>query len=227
MKRRRSGFESVNKQSPRGDLSAEIAYLAARLIAEDGITSFAAAKQKAARQMGITEHGSLPHNHQIDAALKSRLAIFHGATQPLECQALRQIAADTMRWLDRFSPWLVGAVLDGSANHFSPIELEIVADDAKQLEMFLLNEGVQFKTYSRPPSRTHRSDRLHHVLQHEILINEIPIVIAFYPDHAVRTAQRSRNGLKYARAQIAAVELLLDCEVICPQEMQLLPRQSK
>ena len=161
--------------------------------------------------MRITERVPLPDNHEIDEALRSHLAIFQSATQPLECQALRQVAVDTMRWLDRFSPWLVGAVLSGSANRFSQIELEIVADDAKQLEMFLLNEGVQFKTHSRPPSRTQRGDPLHHVLLYEILINEIPVVIAFFPDHSVRTAQRPRNGLKHARAQVATVELLLDC----------------
>ena len=210
VKRRRSGRESANKQSPRRDLRGEIAYLAARLIAEDGITTFAAAKQKAARQMGITEHDSLPDNHEIDVALRSYQAIFQGDSQPQECQALRQIAVDTMRWLGRFSPWLVGAVLSGSANRFSPIELEIVANDAKQLEMFLLNEGFQFKTHTRPLTLAQRGDTLHHVLTYEILFNEIPIVIAFYPDHAVRATHSPRHSLKHARVQLADVELLLN-----------------
>lgn len=211
MKRRRSGHESGNKRSPHCDLRGEIAYLAARLIAEDGITTFAAAKQKAARQMGITDFGSLPDNHEIDVALRSYQAIFQGDSQPQECQTLRQIALDTMRWLDRYSPWLVGAVLSGSANRFSPIELEIVANDAKQLEMFLLNEGFQFKTHIRPVSRAQRGDILHHVLTYEILFNETPILIAFYPDHAVRTVDNPRHSLKHARVQLADVELLLAC----------------
>ena len=210
MKPRKRSSYGDSAETPHRNVRSEIAYLAARLIAEDGITDFAAAKQKAARQVGIMDHGSLPDNVEIDAALKSHQALFRRDSQPQECRALRQIAIEVMRGLHRFSPWLVGAVLTGSANRFSPIELEIVANDAKQLEMFLLNEGFQFKTHTRPLTLAQRGDTLHHVLTYEILFNEIPIVIAFYPDHAVRAAHSPRHSLKHARVQLADVELLLN-----------------
>ena len=172
------------KQSGRRCLREEIAYRAARLIAEDGLTDFAAAKQKAARQMGVTEKEALPDNHEIEVALKTHQSLFQRDTQPQECRALREIAVDVMRRLQRFSPWLVGNVLSGTANSFSPIELEIVADDAKQLEMFFLNEGVPFETrVTRAPRAVDDADN---ISIYELSVMEIPVVISLYPHIVVR-----------------------------------------
>ena len=150
------------------DLTREIAYLAARLIAEDGMTDFGAAKHKAARQMGIAERGLLPNDHEIESALRSHQAIFQNDSQPQECHALRQVAVDVMRWLNRFSPWLVGSVLSGSANRFSRVELEIVMDDTKRLEMFLFNEGTLFETRIEHDTRMRPNCTRNDILIYEI-----------------------------------------------------------
>lgn len=200
-------------EAPRRNVRSEIAALAARLIAEDGITDFATAKQKAARQLGVTDQAALPDNVEVDAALKSHQALFQCDSQPLECRTLRQIAIEVMRGLDRFSPWLVGAVLTGSANRFSPIELEIVADDAKQLEMFFFNICTPFDTRIKRASQLTRghttNDSANDISIYEISFKEIPILIAFYPNHAVRAAHHPSGSLKHARAQLADVEALL------------------
>ena len=209
MKPRKRSPHRVNAEAPYRNVRSEIASLAARLIAEDGITDLAAAKQKAARQLGITDQASLPDNVEVDAALKSHQALFQRDSQPLECRTLRQIAIEVMRGLDRFSPWLVGAVLTGSANRFSPIELEIVADDAKQLEMFFFNIGTPFDTRIKRARHARRGDLLIDISIYEISFKEIPILIAFYPNHAVRAAHHPRGSLKHPRAQLADVEALL------------------
>ena len=199
--------DPLAKQSGRRCLREEIAYRAARLIAEDGLTDFAAAKQKAARQMGVTEKGALPDSHEIEVALKTHQSLFQRDTQPQECRALREIAVDVMRRLQRFSPWLVGNVLSGSANRFSPIELEIVADDAKQLEMFFLNEGVPFETrVTRAPRAVDDADN---ISIYELSVMEIPVVISLYPHHNVRFTRRPRKSRAHARAQLKDIELLL------------------
>ncbi len=45
-----------------------VAYLAARLMAEEGIADYAFAKQKAARQAGLADSQGLPDNREIEAA---------------------------------------------------------------------------------------------------------------------------------------------------------------
>jgi hypothetical protein len=191
------------------DLTGEIAYLAARLIAEDGMTNVGAAKQKAARQMGIAERGLLPDDHEIESALRSHQAIFQNDSQPQECHVLRRAAVDVMRWLDRFSPWLVGGVLSGSANRFSRVELEIVTGDPKRLEMFLFNEGAQFETRIERDTRMRPNHTRNDILIYEISFRDCPITIACYHDHASRSAHRPRESLKHARAQLMDVEVLL------------------
>lgn len=209
LRRRRSDIDpTVEQPLPRG-LRGEIAYLAARFIAEDGMCDFAAAKQKAARQLGVTMHGFIPDNHELDAALRSYQSIFQSNSQPVECHILRQIAADVMRWLDRFSPWLVGAVLSGSANRFSRIELEFVADDAKQLEMFFYNEGVHFETRISRANRKKTNSTHDEISIYEISFNESPVRITFYPHHAMRAARKRRESLDHARAKLADVETLI------------------
>ena len=216
MKRRKRsshGNHGDSAEAPHRNARSEIAYLTARLIAEEGITDFAAAKQKAARQMGVTDQASLPDNVEVDAALKSHQALFQRDSQPQECWALRQIAIEVMRGLDRFSPWLVGAVLTGSANRFSPIEIEIVADDAKQLEMFFFNIGTPFDTRIKrarqAPTGSTANENVNDISIYEISFKEIPILIAFYPNHAVRATHHPRGSLKHARAQLADAEALL------------------
>ena len=201
--------KSGGSQSMHRDLTGEIAYLAARLIAEDGMTNFGAAKQKAARQMGIAERGLLPDDHEIESALKSHRAIFQNDSQSQECHALRQAAVDVMRWLNRFSPWLVGGVLSGSANRFSRVELEIVTDDTKRLEMFLFNEGTAFETRIERAIHMRPNHTRNDIVIYEISFNEFPITIACYRDHALRSALRPRESLKHARAQLMDVEVLL------------------
>ena len=212
-KRSSHGNHGDSAENPHRNVRSEIAYLAARLIAEEGITDFAAAKQKAARQLGIADQGSLPDNVEVDAALKSHQALFQRDSQPQECRGLRQIAIEVMRGLDRFSPWLVGAVLTGSANRFSTIEIEIVADDAKQLEMFFLNIGTPFDTRIKRASQTPRGSTANgsanDISIYEISFKEIPVLIAFYPNHSVRAAHHPCGSLRHARAQLADVEALL------------------
>ena len=52
------------------NLRQHIAYLAARLMAEDGVADYATAKNKAARQAGLADLNLLPDNSEIDAALR-------------------------------------------------------------------------------------------------------------------------------------------------------------
>ena len=195
-----------SERAGRHKVSSEVSYRAARLMAEEGIVSIAVAVQRAARQMGVTDRGSLPSELEVQAALKLHQSLFQADSQPQECLSLRQAAVEIMRLLARFSPWLVSAVLDGSANRFSRIELEMILDDAKQLEMFLLNEGIRFEIHSRRSTLSHHEKLLPAGSLYEISIGEVTCCVALFAHHAAQFAQ-SANKLK--RARLAQVEALL------------------
>src|SRR5215831_12471832 len=104
--------ENNRKQT---DMRALIAAAAARLMAEDGIDDFALAKRKAARQLGAAETQSLPRNDEIEAELRAYRALYQAEEHPRLIDELRQVALDAMRALERFSPYLTGPVLKGTA----------------------------------------------------------------------------------------------------------------
>ena len=207
-KRQPSGPDGGKNQSMQRELRGKIASAAARLIAEDGVTNFAAARLKAARQMGITENGALPDDREIDAALRLHQALFQGDSQPQECRALRRLAVDAMRWLDRFSPWLTGAVLNGTANRFSEIELEIISADAKQVALFFMNERMPFDTRVKHAGQPQRGLMPEDIVIYVVTFNEVPVVITLYSQHAERQAHHPGASLKHARLQLIDVEAL-------------------
>jgi len=120
-----------------------IAHLAARLMAEDGIEDYALAKRKAARQIGAFGLRQLPDNDEIDAALKSYRALYC-QEHAHELQELRKLALTIMGELTQFNPHLVGPVLSGNAGKFAAIQLQLFTNNAKDVEIYLINRGVEY-----------------------------------------------------------------------------------
>jgi hypothetical protein len=122
-----------------------IAQLAARLIAEHGITDWSLAKRKAVRQLMLPEREALPGDDEIEAALAAHHALFGGEAHEAELRGQREEALTWMRRLARFRPTLIGGVAAGWATSHSDIRLELVADDAKTVELTLINAGVDYR----------------------------------------------------------------------------------
>ena len=122
-----------------------IAYLAARLMVEDGIEDYAQAKRKAARQAGVQELRQLPDNDEIDAALRLYRGLYQ-QEHPAELRALRQIALEAMNDLARFDPHLTGPVLKGGAGKYAGIQLQLFTDNAKAVEHYLLDCDINFRS---------------------------------------------------------------------------------
>jgi hypothetical protein len=127
-------------------ISAELAASAARLVVEEGL-EYAAAKRKAARDLGALRGGSragLPSNEAVEDAVREHLSLFCAETQPAELAALRGLARVWMQRLAEFRPHLSGAVWRGTATRMSSIHLDLYADDAKAPEIALINQGIGY-----------------------------------------------------------------------------------
>jgi hypothetical protein len=123
----------------------QLAHLSARLIAEDGITDFAFAKRKAAKQLGAADTQHLPSNQEVEEALHSYRALFQHESHPSVLYQLRSEALAAMQVLSPFNPYLTGSVLSGTASEHSDINLMLFSDDAKAVLLFLLKSNIEFE----------------------------------------------------------------------------------
>lgn len=121
-----------------------IAQAAARLIAEHGLSDWAAAKRKACRELGLSGREPLPANEEIEQALRDYNSLFQPQAQAASLRAQRMMAVE---WMERLSPWrplLVGGVAAGWATAHSDVRLELEAEDPKAVELGLINAGIEY-----------------------------------------------------------------------------------
>jgi hypothetical protein len=102
---------------------------------------------------------------------------------------------------ERFNPHLTGALLDGTAGRYAEIDIQLFADSAKDVEIFLLNEKLDFR-HSTP-----RTDRAEAVLTLGAGAATVNLVI--YPRDEERVSSRKRDGRLRARARLETVRRLL------------------
>jgi len=186
----------------------DIAYLAARMMAEDGIDSYGLAKRKAAKQLGAPDSEALPDNQEIEEALRAYQAIYQEDELRERLIVLRRQALELMREfaLADFNPYLTGSVLNGSAGRYAEAEIELFADSAKDVEIFLLDRGMAFEHLNLPrggPDVPEARLRLEG--------DEASMLLSIYPRVMERAHRRNpHTGQVAERAGIDAVAALLE-----------------
>jgi len=186
-------------------LRREIAAMAARLMAEDGITDYGQAKRKAARALGALEAEVLPTNDEIEQELRAYQALYQAEEQPARLYELRQVALAAMQLLAEFRPCLTGPVLDGTAGRYAEVDLELFADSGKDVEIFLLGHGIPYEAAEPRRSGPDGPEALLQLERDGIVVN-----LAVYPLAAERQNRRSPwTGRTPARARAEAVAALL------------------
>jgi hypothetical protein len=191
---------------PDSGLRRQIASLAARFMAEDGIGDYGTAKRKAARRLGAGEGEVLPTNEEIETELRAYQAIYQPDEQRERLRELRGVALEVMGLLDDFRPYLTGAVLDGTAGRYAEVEIEAFADSGKDVEIFLLSHGIRFDVAEMRRQGPDAPDtRL------RLDWKGTPVLLTVYPMDAERHRRRNpHTGRTSQRARIAAVATLLE-----------------
>jgi len=188
-------------------LRERIAHLAARIMAEDGVDDFGYAKRKAARQAGVRDANAMPDNQEIEQALAAYRSLYQQQEHPALLQQLREQALTVMRLLERFNPHLTGSVLSGVAGRHSDIELQLFAESAKEVEIFLLNHGLRYRAaQSRVYLNNDERVMPTFSLEHENVEIRLTVFDARDLRHSIRTSQAGRP---LERASIAAVAELV------------------
>jgi len=187
---------------------AEIAVVAARLIAEEG-ASYGAAKRKAAKQVLGGDRASkefLPDNELIESEVRIYNELFLGGSQPARLRRLRQLALDLMEELEQFHPYLTGAVMNGTAGEHSDIHLQLFTDNQKDVEIFLLNRDINFEVSETSHFKPNRDP----VETLSFMRAGEGVHLALYQTNDVRGALKAKSSGRVERADIDAVRLLIE-----------------
>lgn len=202
------GRHSSRQNADRQQQRRRVALEAARLISEHGIRDYGHAKRRAADRLGVWDEQALPRNAEIEDALREHQRLFQAVSQPQALRARREGARAAMRFLARFEPRLVGAVLEGAADAHSAVCLHVFSDDPDAVTRFLGERGVCTETQSRRI----RLDR-ERELQAPVLLfsaDDLSFDLTVLPLDALRQAPLDPvAGRPQSRASLASVEALL------------------
>jgi hypothetical protein len=197
-----------NQSDDLQQLRAQIAAVAARMIAQDG-AEYAIAKRKAASQVLGSEAPAanlLPDNTEVEEEVRRYQALFQGDSQPARLLRLRTVALQVMDALAAFQPYLTGPVLNGTAGEHDDIHLQLFADSAKEIQIFLLGKNMDIEISETPHFKGARYDPVETV---SFMWHGEGVHAELYELHDLRGALKARADGRPQRADAAAVRALI------------------
>lgn len=198
-------------------MRAEIAATAARMIAQDG-ADYATARRKAARQvLGVDQPAPnlMPDNMQIEDEVRKYQALFGGPGHAERLRAMRETALQVMDALADFRPYLTGAVLNGTAGEHDDIHLQLFADSAKEVEIFLLNRNVNIEISETPHFKGARHEPVETV---SFLWHKEAVHAELYDFHDLRGALKPRADGRLQRVDAAGLRALMTTDESLEQD---------
>ena len=184
-----------------------LAQHAARLMSDQGIDDPLAALRKAVTRSGEHDRALWPDREEILDALRTHQRLFRVSSQAEALTTRRKAAREAMRFLAPFSPRLVGAVLDGSADLYSTVELLLYAIDAEEPMHFLHEHGVEVVLANR---------RVRFDAQHELdapllkfQADGVPFMLLVLPQARQHTAPLRADGTRMERADMKQLESMI------------------
>ena len=190
----------------------EIAQLAAKYVAEDGINDYLAAKRKAAIKLGLPADRNMPTNVEIEQALIEYQTLFQSMRQPGRLYDLRSKAAKAMQLLVEFQPRLVGPVLAGTATEHSDITLHLVSDEPELIGFHLDAHAIPYKNSTRSV-KVNRTDRRDYPA-YQFIAENTKIVLVIFPEREKHNPPVcSISGKPMQRASIQQLEKMINNQV--------------
>lgn len=186
-----------------------LAQEAARLMAEEGVQDFFAAKRKAAERLGAPHTQNMPRNKEIEEALQDYQRLFLGAEGTEQLRRLRAAAVQAMRFFAPFEPRLAGSVLTGTAGAHSDVNLHLFADAPEEVNLFLMGAGIPFEVGLRRLRLNRETSG--DIPSVRFLAGEHTIEALIFPANGIRQAPLSPvDGRPMERAALGRVEELLE-----------------
>lgn len=185
---------------------------AARILCEEAVIDYRAAKLKAAQRLGLGGNAPLPDNARIQAAVIEYQRIFGGREYAERLRALRATAVQAMRLLAAFQPRLSGAAVNGAVTEAHRVQLHVFPDKAEALDLFFEDRGIPYRQDDRSYRYPDGSTEEVPLLRFEA--GDIGVDVAMFgEDDLRRTPLSPTDGLPMKRLDLAQAEALARLEV--------------
>lgn len=136
---------TVRQAAKDKQMRQRIAMEAARIIVEGGIRDFYAAKRKAASKLGAPNTRNMPKNAEIEEALIEHQRLFKPESHSNNLKQLLDASLEAMQFFSDFRPRLVGAILNGTADKHSCVELHVFANTPEEVAIFLMDNHIPYE----------------------------------------------------------------------------------
>lgn len=180
---------------------------AARILCEEQVLDYRAAKLKAAQRLGLSGNAPLPDNARIQAAVIEYQRIFGGREYAEHLRALRATAVQAMRLLAGFQPRLTGAAVSGAVTTAHRVQLHVFVDKAEALDLFFEDRGIPYEQGDRVYRYPGGGEESIPLLRFEA--GDIGVDVASFGEDDLRRAPVSpTDGLPAKRLTLAEAEVL-------------------
>ncbi|WP_232224885.1 hypothetical protein [Acidihalobacter ferrooxydans] len=185
-----------------------IAQESARIMLDEGVRDYAAAKRKATEQLMVGGRANLPSNLEVEDAMLERRRLFADADELAELQAMREVALRVMRRLNGFEPRLVGGVLKGTAGAGARATLHVFAESPETFLIALMDRGLRY----REAERTLRIGGVQRSFPSAVLrVDPVEVEALIFPLDGLRQAPSSPvDGRPVRRAGVDEVAELVE-----------------
>ena len=184
-----------------------IAEEAARLVCEELLTDYRAAKLKALQRLRLPPRTPLPDNARVHEAVLSYLQLFGGEEYQQRLQLMRVQAPRWMKRFASFEPRLSGSVVSGAVTAATHLQLHLFADQAEAVDVFLLERGIDFEQAERRYRYPDGRERMLPVAQLDG--GDFGVDLVIFPfDELPRPPLSPLDGAPCARLTLAEAEKL-------------------
>lgn len=189
-------------------LRLEIAQIAARFVAVDGINDYLTAKRKAALHIGANPERNLPTNQEVEQALIDYQNLFQAVNQKQLLLSLRRKSVKAMRFLSKYDPRLVGPVLNGTATEYTEIILHLFYDVPEEIGFHLEDSGIPFTSCDKS-IRINSYEKITLPAYRFVAENDVILLVIFPERQKNLIPISSVNNKPMKRASLKKVESLL------------------
>jgi len=173
------------------------------------VRDFHRAKLKASERLGNSQHGSLPSNLEIEQAMNAFQKTFVLGHEKI-VTAQRRTALVIMQWLEAYTPFLVGSVLEGTVGVNTPISVHVSCDTVENVIEKIQGKGLDLKFIERR-LKINNDFVFLPTLSFEYQNNEIEVLVFSLRQQHQQPKSKSQNR-SMRKINLKGLEELLDAE---------------